>query len=146
MRDIINVRVVVATSVASAIFVSYILTSHLPLILSEVAHHNYLVFAVNVSYPIADAILIVPAVTILVASRLDYEHSIPWLFASISLLVNAFADYGFVNDIMNNNMENTWVWDLFFIADFLILAAALYWYNRYYVTREIAERKSTMLR
>src|SRR5207245_11233880 len=51
MRDIINVRVVVATSVASAIFVSYILTSHLPLIFSEFGHHNYLVFAVNVSYP-----------------------------------------------------------------------------------------------
>ena len=87
----------------------------------SIAHHNYLVFAVNVSYPIVDAILIVPAVTIVVASRLDYEHSIPWTFASISLLVNAFADYGFVNDVMNNNMENIRVWDLFFIADFLIL-------------------------
>ena len=146
MRKIINVRVLVATSLASAIFVSYMLTVHVPLILSEFAHHNYLVFAVNVSYPIADAILIVPAVTIVVASRLDYEHSIPWTFASISLLVNAFADYGFVNDVMNNNMENIRVWDLFFIADFLILAAALYWYNRYHVTREVAKRKSTMLR
>jgi hypothetical protein len=146
MQNIIKVRVVVVTSIASAIFVSYMLTSHLPLILSQFAHHNYLVFAVNVSYPIADAILIVPAVTIVVASRLDYKHSIPWSFAAISLLVNAFADYGFVSDVINNNMENTWVWDLFFIADFLILAAALYWCNRYYVTREIANRKSTMLR
>ena len=91
MRNIINVRVVVVTSIASAIFVSYMLTVHLPLILSQFAHHNYLVFAVNVSYPIADAILIVPAVTIVVASRLDYEHSIPWSFAAISLLVNAFG-------------------------------------------------------
>lgn len=146
MRNIINVRVVVVTSIASAIFVSCMLTVNLPLILSQFAHHNYLVFAVNVSYPIADAILIVPAVTILVASRVDYEHSIPWSFAAISLLVNAFADYGFVSDVINNNMKNTWFWDLFFIADFLILAAALYWYNRYYVTREIANRKSTMLR
>jgi hypothetical protein len=136
MRNIINVRVVVVTSITSAIFVSYMLTSHLPLILSQFAHHNYLVFAVNVSYPIADAILIVPAVTIVVASRLDYKHSIPWSFAAISLLVNAFADYGFVSDVINNNMENTWVWDLFFIADFLILAAALYWYNPVYSAQE----------
>ena len=83
MRNIIDVRVVVATSLASAIFVSYILTAHVPLFLSEFTHHNYLVFAVNVSYPIVDAILIIPTVTILVASRLDYEHSIPWTFASI---------------------------------------------------------------
>src|SRR5207245_7637517 len=138
----INVIIFIVASLSSEIFVYYMLTVHLPLILSEVANHNYLVFAVNVSYPIEDAILIIPAVTILVASILDYEHSIPWSFASISLLGNAFADYGFVNDVMNHNMENTWVWDLFFIADFLILAAALYWYNRYYVTREIAQRKS----
>jgi hypothetical protein len=146
IRNLINVRVVVVTSIASAIFVSYMLTVHLPLIISRFAHHNYLVFAVNVSYPIADAILIVTAVTIVVASRLDYEHSIPWSFAAISLLVNAFADYGFVSDVINNNMKNTWFWDVFFIADFLILAAALFWYNRYYVTREIANRKSTMFR
>ena len=76
MRKIINVKVVVVTSLASAIFVSYILTAHLPLISSQFARHNYLVFAVNVSYPIADVILIVPAVTIVVASRLDYKHSI----------------------------------------------------------------------
>ena len=60
---------------------------------------------------------------------------------SISLLVNALADYGFVNGVMNNNTGNRWVWDLFFISDFLIIVAALYWYNRYYVMRELANRK-----
>lgn len=65
--------------------------------------------------------------------------------ASISLLVNALADYGFVNDVMNDNTGNSWVWDLFFISDFLIIAAALYWYNRYYVTRQLADRKGIRL-
>jgi hypothetical protein len=65
------------------LFVSYMITTHLPLISSEFTHLDYLVFAVNTSFPIADAILIIPAVSILVALRMDYEHSIPWLLASI---------------------------------------------------------------
>jgi len=141
VRNKIDVTIVLSTSTASVVFVSYMLASHVPVILSEFAHHEYLIFAVNISYPIADAILIVPAVYILVALRTDYEHSIPMLLASLSLLINALADYGYVNDVMNNNTENRWVWDLFFISDFLIIAAALYWYNRYYVTRELANRK-----
>ena len=122
IRNTINAAIVVATSVASVIFVSYMITAHIPLITSEFAHHDYLLFAVNISYPIADVILIIPAVSILVALRTDYEHSIPMSLASTSLLVNALADYGFVNDVMNDNTANRWVWGLFFISDFLIIA------------------------
>jgi len=49
---------------------------------------------------------IIPAVSIPVALRTDCEHSIPWLLAYISLLVNALADFGFVNDVMNKDMEH----------------------------------------
>lgn len=55
IRNTINAAIVVATSVASVIFVSYMITAHIPLITSEFAHHDYLLFAVNISYPIADA-------------------------------------------------------------------------------------------
>jgi hypothetical protein len=65
--------------------------------------------------------------------------------ASFSLLINALADYGFLNDVMNDNTGNIWIWDLFFISDFLLIAAALYWYNRYYVTRRLTDRKDMRL-
>lgn len=94
----INVLIVVSNSV---VFVSYILAPHVPVILSELVHHEYLVFAVNRSYLIADTILIILAVSILVALRTDYEHSIPMSLASISVLINALADSGYVNDVMN---------------------------------------------
>jgi hypothetical protein len=70
----INVVIVVSTSV---VFVSYMLAPHVPVILSEFVHHEYLVFAVNRSCLIADTILIILAVSILVALRTDYEHSTP---------------------------------------------------------------------
>jgi uncharacterized membrane protein len=84
-------------------------------------------------------------VVILVTLRGDYEHSIPWSLFSMSLLVNAVADFGFINYVMNNNVESTWIWDLFFTADFLIMAVALYWYYRHYISRELANMKSTTL-
>jgi hypothetical protein len=143
IKSLINTTVVIGVSVVSAMFVFIIIAVHVPVFVSEIAHHDYSEFVVNISYPIADVILIVPAVAILVALRKNYEHSIPWILASISLLVNALADYGFVRDVLNNKMENVWIWDLFFIADFLIIAAALYWYNRYFVTRKLEKRKST---
>jgi hypothetical protein len=146
IRNKINVIVIVAASVASSVFACITLAVHIPLILSEFSHHDYSVFVVDISYPIADAILIVPAVVILVTLRSDYEHSIPWSLFSMSLLVNAVADFGFINYVMNDNVESTWIWDLFFIADFLIMAAALYWYNRYYISRELANMKSTTQR
>jgi hypothetical protein len=141
----INIVVVVGTSVASTIFVAYTITAHASLISSEFAHQQYSVFAVNILYPVADAILIIPAVSVLVAHRTDFEHSIPMTLASFSLLINALADYGFLNDVMNDNTGNIWIWDLFFISDFLLIAAALYWYNRYYVTRRLTDRKDMRL-
>jgi hypothetical protein len=144
IRKKINSAILIGTSVASVIFVTYTIAAHAPLISSEFAHKNYLVFSVNISYPVADAALIIPAVSVLVAHRTDYEHSIPMTLASLSLLINALADYGFVNDVMNDNTGNKWIWELFFISDFIIVAAALYWYNRYYVTKEIADRKKIL--
>jgi hypothetical protein len=47
---------------------------------------------------------------------------------------NAIADDGFVNDAVTGNSHNLWFWDLFFITDYLIMAAALYWYNKFHVS------------
>jgi hypothetical protein len=123
---IFNLVGTASANIASIIFATYTITAHAPLISSEFAHRHYLVFVVNISYPVADAILIIPAVSVFVAHRMDYEHSIPMTLSSFSLLINALADYGFVNDVLNDNTENKWIWDLFFISDFLIIAAALY--------------------
>jgi hypothetical protein len=81
-----------------------------------------------------DSILIVPATIILLNLRKDHQQSLPWFLTSLSILVNAIADDGFVNDVVNGNSHNLWFWDLFFITDYLIMAAALFWYNRFYIS------------
>jgi hypothetical protein len=80
---------------------------------------------VNITYPMLDSILIIPAILILVNLRKDYQQSIPWFLTSLSLLVNAIADDGFANDVVSGNSHNLLFWDLFFITDYLIMASAL---------------------
>jgi len=92
---------------------------------------------VTVAYPILDMSLMIPSIIILLQVRKDYEHSIPWLLASLSLLVNAIADDGYVHDFVRGNSQNFWIWDLFYISDFIIMAAALFWYNRYHISRTL---------
>ena len=77
-------------------------------------------------YPILDLILIAPSAIILVCLRKDYQQSIPWLLSSLSLFLNAIADDGYVIDFINGNLQNLWVWNLFYIADFIMMSGALF--------------------
>ena len=98
--------------------------------------------AVTLAYPILDLILIIPSSIVLVKLRKNYQHSVPWFLSSLSLLVNAIADDGYLIDFVNGNSQHLIFWDLFYIADFIIMAGALFWYNRYHVTSSKSSRKT----
>jgi hypothetical protein len=94
---------------------------------------------VTILYPILDLCLIVPSITILLNIYREYQHSVPWVLASLALLVNAIADNGYTNDYINGT-ASALPWDLFYIADFIIMSGALYWYNRYHITDHISKK------
>ena len=96
---------------------------------------------ITILYPILDLCLIVPSITILLNIYRDYQHAIPWMLASISLLVNAFADNGYTIQYIDG-MPSAMPWDLFYIADFIIMSGALYWYNKYHISEHILKRKN----
>ena len=98
--------------------------------------------AVTLAYPILDLILIIPSSIVLVKLRKNYQHSVPWFLSSLSLLVNAIADDGYLIDFVNGNSQHLIFWDLFYIADFIIMAGALFWYNRYHVISSKSSRKT----
>ena len=95
--------------------------------------------AVTVLYPILDLCLIVPSITILLNIYREYQHSVPWVLASLSLLVNAIADNGYTNDYISGS-PSALPWDLFYIADFIIMSGALFWYNKYHITDHISKK------
>jgi hypothetical protein len=57
-------------------------------------------------------------------------------------LVNAIADDGYLIDFVIGNSQHLIFWDLFYVADFIIMAGALFWYNRYHIT---SSRRSRIL-
>lgn len=88
---------------------------------------------ITIMYPILDLSLIIPSIIILVNLYHEYQHSIPWVLSSLSLLTNAIADNGYVDDFIRGS-PSSWTWDLFYINDFIIMAAALYWFNRFHIS------------
>lgn len=94
---------------------------------------------ITVLYPILDLCLIIPSITILINVYKDFRHSIPWILASTSLLVNAIADNGYTIQFMDG-AASAMPWDLFYIADFIIMSGALFWYNKYHITEQVLKK------
>jgi hypothetical protein len=88
---------------------------------------------VTVLYPVLDLSLIIPSVIVLVNIYKDYQHSVPWMLLSLSLLINALADNGYTRDYIDGN-ASSWPWDLFYISDFIIMIGALFWYNKFHIS------------
>ena len=138
-RRIVKPGIVIVVSIVTVIFVIY---NILTLVSSGVLINLVsAAFLVTVTYPVLDLILIIPSALILVSLRKDYKHSIPWFLSSLSLLVNAIADDGYVNDFVNGNSQNMWIWDLFYVTDFIIMAGALFWYNKFHISHELNKPK-----
>jgi hypothetical protein len=134
LRRKINIGIIVLASAASILFVVYNTSN---LLSSEFLNNtDFAAFVVTIAYPILDLALILPSAIILLSLHKDYEHSIPWVLSSLSLLVNAIADDGYVNDFVIDNSHNLWVWDLFYVADFIIMSGALFWYNKFHISTE----------
>jgi hypothetical protein len=59
---------------------------------------------------------------------------------SLSLLINAIADDGYVHDFVNGDLQNLWVSNLFYVTDFITMAGVLFWYNRFHISDELSVR------
>jgi hypothetical protein len=132
----IQLRVAITVAIFCLVFVGYnvhiLLSSEGFLVNSDTAS-----LVVTLAYPVLDLTLVFPSALILLSLRKDYQQSIPWFLSSLSLLINAIADDGYVNDFVMRNLENLWVWDLFYVTDFIIMAGALVWYNIFHISHEV---------
>ncbi|HET9807984.1 MAG TPA: hypothetical protein VFP49_13860 [Nitrososphaeraceae archaeon] len=135
----IKSKVFIVVSIITALFISYNLVNLLSYDYN--IGDDFIAIIVTLLYPILDFILIIPSSIILVILRKDYEHNIPWFLSSLSLLVNAIADDGYVNDFVTGNSENLWFWELFYITDFIIMSGALFWYNKFHISNALRNVK-----
>jgi hypothetical protein len=88
------------------------------------------------AYPILDAIIIVPAVAILWSLRKGERQFTHWILISAFIIMVTVGDIGFgYSNALGEETANKeeWIWDTFFNAGYLSLAAALFWYTKFLV-------------
>ena len=126
---------VIAVSLAATSVIGYTII-HIVSSSQFIIVDDFAAFLVTLVYPILDLILIIPSILVLVNLREDFLQFMPWFLSSLSLLVNATADEGYVNDFVNGHLHNLLFWDMFYVTDFIIMAGALFWYNKFHILRE----------
>jgi hypothetical protein len=91
---------------------------------------------VLLAYPILDAIIIVPAIAILWSLRKGERQFTHWILISSFIILSTVGDIGFgYSNALGEKTANKeeWIWDTFFNAGYLSLAAALFWYSKFLV-------------
>lgn len=88
--------------------------------------------AISLAYPLLDALIIVPAILIVMNnSGRGMLTAIPWIF--ISWILTAIADSLFGYTAVASLIGEVTIWNLFYNAAYLCMAAGLIWHNKFFV-------------
>ncbi|MFL6367845.1 MAG: hypothetical protein ACJ72T_04765, partial [Nitrososphaeraceae archaeon] len=128
-----NKRILAASIIGCGIFLTYIiaLTTGLSVLSSP---RGIAMFAVIIAYPIMDAVLMVPAIVILLNFRKEPLWFTPWICESLGLFLIAISDSWFAVVVLTSIVEQFWLSSIFFAAHYLVIAAGLLWYVKFLLT------------
>jgi branched-chain amino acid transport system substrate-binding protein len=128
-----NTKVLVTSIIGCGIFLAYIiaLTTSLSVLSSP---RGIAMFAVIIAYPIMDAVLMVPAIVILLNFRKEPLWFTPWICESLGLFLIAISDSWFAVVVLTSIVEQFWLSSIFFAAHYLVIAAGLLWYVKFLLT------------
>lgn len=90
-------------------------------------------FLISIAYPILDIIFVVPAALIILNnSGVGQLTSIPWIF--ISMMITALADSIFgISSSAGIANEASLIWNPIYVVGYSLMAAGLYWHNRFFI-------------
>lgn len=128
-----NRRLPIISAIGSAIFLIYMIS--ITLSLSTLTNpRGITMFAVIIAYPILDAILMVPAISILVNFKNEPLWFTPWICESLCIFLIAISDSWFALVVLTSLVQQFWLSALFFAAHYLVIAAGLIWYIKFFLT------------
>ena len=117
-------RILVASIIGCGIFLAYIiaLTSSLSVLSTP---RGIAMFVVIIAYPIMDAVLMVPAIVILLNFRKEPLWFTPWICESLGLFLMAISDSWFAVVVLISITEQFWLSATFFAAHYLVIACRI---------------------
>ena len=114
-------RTLIVSTLGSAIFLSY--TIGLTINFADLSSpRGIAMFAVISAYPTLDAILMVPAIVILINFRKEPLWFTPWICESAGIFLMAMSDSWFAPIILTSLVNQLWLSSLFFAAHYLVIS------------------------
>jgi ABC-type branched-subunit amino acid transport system substrate-binding protein len=132
LGHIINKKILLLIISGTGLFLIYIL--NLTLELSELSNfRGLMLFIVTIAYPTLNSILTVLALMILLGIKNEKHHFIPWICELVGFLAIVVGDSWFAIIVLTAFVEQIWMSALLLSAHYLLIAAGLIWYLRYYI-------------
>ena len=88
---------------------------------------------VDIVYHISDGIILIPALVILWNLRYKKIFYIHRSLISLSIILNIFANVGYFSTFNAGRdifLEHAWIWNVLYCLAYILLAGALFWYNK----------------
>ena len=135
-----NNKVLIITGIGVAVFASYYV-AQLVSVADTSTTDGTIAMSIGIAYPILDSILIVPALLAVLSAGRGYLTSIPWIFVSWIFTVIADGIFGFT--AVASIAGDVSIWNLFYNAAYLSMAAGLLWHNKYMILNKKLKENST---
>ena len=132
LGHITNKKILILIISGTGLFLIYIL--NLTLDLTAISNfRGLMLFVVTIAYPTLNSILTVLAMMILLRIKNEKHHFIPWICELIGFLAIVIGDSWFAIIVLTAFVEQLWMSALLLSAHYLLIAAGLIWYLRYYI-------------
>ncbi|HJT83921.1 MAG TPA: ABC transporter substrate-binding protein [Nitrososphaeraceae archaeon] len=132
LGNITNKKILILIISGTGLFLVYIL--NLTLDLTELTNfRGLMLFIVTIAYPTLNSILTILAMMILLKLKDEKHHFIPWVCELIGFLAIVVGDSWFAIIVLTAFVEQLWMSALLLSAHYLLIAAGLIWYLRYYI-------------
>ena len=132
LGHITNKKILILIISGTGLFLIYIL--NLTLDLTAISNfRGLMLFVVTIAYPTLNSILTVLAMMILLRIKNEKHHFIPWICELIGFLAIVVGDSWFAIIVLTAFVEQLWMSALLLSAHYLLIAAGLIWYLRYYI-------------
>ena len=95
--------------------------------------NNIYLISVDILYHILDGAILIPSFILLWNLRFDHPLFIHRSLISLFIILNTFANIGYIfsfNLGQNIAIEFAWVWDIVYNFSNILLAVALFWYDK----------------
>jgi hypothetical protein len=139
------VIVVIASSYIVSIFIFSTSSNSNPFNGQPHKNEDIIGFLISIAYPVLDGIILVPAATILWSLRRADPAFTHWILISTFIIMVTIGDVGFgYSEVIINEeiaQKELWIWDTFYNAGYICIAAALLWYNKFSIVIPLAANK-----